>query len=363
MVTCATATAVGTTTAPEEIAMTTTVGIGLIGLGSIGVTHAEALNSLRPDVSLVAYSGGSGTAAAEAGWPDAVRQSPSEVIANPAVDIVAIATPSDTHADHTLAALDAGKHVVVEKPLALTVRDAERVVARAEAVDRIVSAMAQRRLEPEVQALRDVLVSGQLGEVRLAVTQVNWWRGEDYYRQARWRGSAAAGGGSLVNQGVHNIDLLQWLAGPVASVTAQSATLAHGTGAEDTTVATLRLKSGGLGLISTSTATPPGSPATLALHCEYGTVEVGQGEFVRWDAPGVPRPTTTPAEGIGVGMSDPSAIGFAGHAQQWRDVIGAVRGNHRPTITARDGADTVRLLVAIAEAADQGREVDLGGVR
>src|SRR5699024_7368700 len=132
-----------------------------------------------------------------------------------------------------------------------------------------------------------------------------------YYRVAPWRGTMAGGGGSLMNQGVHNVDLLRWLCGPVAEVTAQYSTLGHGIEAEDTTVATLHLASGGLGMISTSTATPPGSPATLTLQLARGVVELGQGEVLRWDLEGVPAPEI--ASGIGSGAADPTAIGIAGH--------------------------------------------------
>lgn len=167
-----------------------------------------------------------------------------------------------------------------------------------------------------------------------------------------------------MNQGVHNVDLLQWLAGPVESVTAQSATLAHAPGAEDTMVATVRFTSGALGLISTSTATPPGSPATLTLHCERGVVEIGQGETLRWDVDGVPAPAIgAEGEGIGVGASDHTAIGIAGHVQQWTDILAALREGRDSVISGHDGAETVRLLDALTIAADTGRLVSLEELR
>ena len=167
-----------------------------------------------------------------------------------------------------------------------------------------------------------------------------------------------------MNQGVHNVDLLRWLAGPVDSVTAQSATLAHQPGAEDTTVATVRFKSGALGLISTSTATPPGTPATLTLHCERGVVEIGQGELRRWEVEGVPAPTIgSDGEGVGVGASDPAAIGIAGHVQQWADILEAMREQRDSSIPGRDGAETVRLLDALTTAAASGRTVVMDELR
>src|SRR5699024_10814743 len=198
-----------------------------------------------------------------------------------------------------------------------------RVVALAAEHGVVAAVISQRRLEPEYAALKEMLDSGALGQLRLATTQVHWWREPDYYRAAPWRTSMSAGGGSLMNQGVHNVDLLRWLCGPVAAVTAQYGTLAHDIEAEDPTVATLRFANGALGLISTSTATPPGSPATITLHLDRGVVELGQGEVRRWDVDGVAEPAV--ASGIGSGAADPTAIGIAGHVQQWRDVLNSIR--------------------------------------
>src|SRR5699024_8077066 len=201
------------------------IGIGLLGLGSIGASHARALDALRDRAQVLAYSGGTPERAAEAGWPAAEQRLPEEVLRDDRVEVVALATPSALHATQALAALDAGKHVVVEKPLAMTAADADRVVERAEQQGLQVAVMAQRRLEPELAAVKEALEAGRLGAVRLAITHVNWWRDPSYYEAAAWRGEAG-NGGSLLNQGVHNVDLLTWLAGPVESVTAQQATLA-----------------------------------------------------------------------------------------------------------------------------------------
>lgn len=344
--------------------MDTVIRIGLIGLGTIGRSHARALDALRDRAELRAYSGGDAAAAADTGWPDAAQVSAEQLNGRDDVDVIAICSPSGVHADQALAALEAGKHVVVEKPLALTAAEADRIVELAADRGLIVSTISQRRLEPEVVAVRRALQAGALGAVRLATTLVHWWRDEDYYAAAPWRGDPAGGGGSLMNQGVHNVDLLQWLAGPVESVTAQQATLAHDSEAEDTTVATLRFVGGALGLISTTTATPPGTPATLTLHCERGVVEIGQGEILRWDVPGVPAPQLAGrGAGIGVGASDHTAIGIAGHVQQWSDILAAIAEGREPAITAVDGADTVRLIDAISTAARTGRLTTLEEVR
>ncbi|UFU06902.1 Gfo/Idh/MocA family protein [Ruania halotolerans] len=326
------------------------IRIGIVGLGTIGTTHARALQEIE-NVQVTAFSGGSADAMADCGWPGAQQRAVKEVIAHPNVDAVAVCTPSQTHARLALAAAAAGKHAVVEKPLATTSGEANQLVRAQRDHGVLIAMVAQRRFEPEVVAVKRLLDAGQLGTVRLAVTQVHWFRGEDYYRAAPWRSSMPAGG-SLMNQGAHNVDLLQWLCGPAAEVTAQVATVGHDMTAEDTAAATVRFTSGALGLISTSTATPPGTPATLTLHTSRGVVELGQGEIVRWDMPDTPRPASSAS--VTSGSADPAAIGVAGHVAMWNEVTAALRGGRRCAIDATEAARTVHLLDAIYRAAESG---------
>lgn len=338
----------------------TKLGVGIIGMSGIGGTHARALHDVD-DAEVRAVSGGARDAAAEHGWPSAVRLSPEDVLRHPEVDVVAVCAPTQWHGSLALAAVDAGRHVVVEKPLTTSVAEAERLAERQRERGVLVAMVAQRRFEAEYAYVRSLAEDGRLGDVRLATTQVHWYRDDAYYAAAPWRTSMTGGGGSLMNQGVHNVDLLRWLCGPVEEVTAQYATLGHGMEAEDTTVATLRFTSGALGLVSTSTATPPGAPATLALHTSAGAVELGQGEALRWDLPDVPPPAT--ADQVATGAADPRAIGTAGHARMWREIVGALRSGDRYGADAVDAVETVRLLCGIYEAARSGSRVRLEDVR
>lgn len=332
------------------------VRIGIVGLGSIGVTHARVLAGFGGEATVVAASGGPPGRLAEAGFPDAAHVGADEVIAHPDVDVVVICSPSGAHGRQTLAALRAGKHVVVEKPLAVTVDEAAEAVRVAADRGRLLTAIAQRRLEPQHVALRALLSSGALGRPVLGETFVHWHRDDAYYAHAPWRPKMAEGGGSLMNQGLHNVDLLNFLLGPVTDVTAQYATLGHdGMEAEDTTVATLRFASGALGLAATSTATPPGDPARLAIYTSGGTVELTHADITRWEFSGVDRPAA--ASGTASGAADPAAIGLAGHRAQWRDILDALRDGRPPAVTGEDACDTVRLLCAIYESARTGRTV------
>lgn len=333
----------------------TAVRVGILGLGSIGATHARVLADFTDQVRLTAVSGGPPGRPAELGYAGVDHVRPEDLVKHPQVDLVVICSPSGVHAEHALAALHAGKHVVVEKPLALTVEDAEAVVAAAAGRGLFLSAISQRRLESQHVHLKRLIDAGRLGRPVLGETFVHWHRDDAYYSHADWRPRQAHGGGSLMNQGVHNVDMLRWLLGPVSAVTGQYATLGHDMDAEDTTVATVRFRSGALGVVVTSTATPPGQPARLALFTSLGTAEFAHTDLVRWDFPDVPPPAAL-AE-VASGAADPAAIGLAGHRAQWQDILDALRTGRPPAVTGEDAVQTVRLLCAIYQAAETGATV------
>lgn len=338
--------------------------VGLVGLGSIGVTHARVLAELRPEVELVVVSGGADTDLAELGWPRTTRAGPDEILTRSDLDLVVLCGPTPTHAPQTLAALRAGRNVVVEKPLALDVAAAQEIAWEAAQSGLLVSVMAQRRLEPQHLDIKRRLDAGELGRPILGETFVHWYRDDDYYARASWRGRQESGGGSVMNQSVHNIDLLRWFLGAPVEVTAQSATLGHEPSvmsAEDTTVATLRFVSGALGVVVSSTAVRPGDPARLTLCTSSGTIELTHDEVTRWDLPGVPPPHHTQPNGTGPasGAQNPAAIGLAGHRAQWRDILDALRDDRPPAVDVTDCVKTVRLLCAIYSAAATGRAVQL----
>lgn len=316
-------------------------GVGIIGAGSIGMVHAEAIRRTK-GVTLVAATGRRSreltgvTSCADV----------SELVARDDVSIVAVCSPSGHHAEHALAALNSGKHVVIEKPLATSVADAERVVARAKELGLTLAVIAQRRLEPQHQYIKSLVSSGQLGSPVLGEAFVRWYREPEYYAAAAWRREHPAGG-SLMNQGLHSVDLLRWMMGDVAKVKAFGSTRLHSISAEDTMVAALTFDSGAVGVIVTSTATRPGEPAELNLYFERGAIRLQHTEIVRWDVPDVPRPPALAH--VGSGAADPAAIGVEGHVAQWADIVTACRTGSQPLVTGEDGLQTVALISAIYE--------------
>lgn len=331
----------------------TALTVGIVGIRGIGAKHAGALHEV-PGVTLAAYSGGSASSGAELGWPQARHMGHQELISDAEVDVVAICSPSHLHGPAAVAVARSGRHVVVEKPMALTVEEAEELVRIQDSGTCVVSVVTQRRFEPVASALKTMLDGGGLGQVRLVVAQMPWHRNEEYFASAPWRGEAAAGGGSLLNQGVHLVDLMAWLCGPVESVTAQAGTQVSDRTAEDTTVATLRFGSGAFGVLATSTATPPGHDATLTIYTDAGMLELTQGVITRWQLPGTPPSSDTAIPG---GGADPGAIGLAGHVAFWSDVAGAIRDGRSPAIDAHEGARTTALMCAVGEAVASGGTV------
>lgn len=349
----------------------TALRVAILGLAGIGGTHAGALAQLAADgadVTVMAGSGGGPEALAD--WPEASRLE-AGAVPGCGADVVVVASPSGLHADHAIAALEAGSDVVVEKPLATSTADASRVLEAAHRTGRRVFPVAQRRLEAQHRAIRELCDAGRLGAPVLIEATVPWWRDAAYYDQSTWRRVAPAGG-SLMNQGVHQLDLLSWFLGPARSVTAQTATLGEamkgeamkgGTPpagqqrAEDTSVVAIAAESGALAVITTSTATPPGLPARLTLRTTKGVIELEHGSIARWEVPGVPQPEVHSQ--VAAGSADPRAIGLAGHVELWRDILAARSAGREATVGTVDGWRTAALIDAAYTSAATGRRVEL----
>ena len=209
---------------------------------------------------------------------------------------------------------------------------------------------------------------GRFGRLTLAETTCKWWRPQSYYDQGGWKGTQALdGGGALMNQAIHNVDLLLWLMGPVTHVTGFTATLAHERiEVEDTAVACLRFASGALGVIQATTSVYPGLPKTIAVHGDHGTAVIEQDDVLRWEFTPETAEDRAAKErfarkvGASGGASDPAAISHQGHARQLADFVRAVRGGVKPLVDGREGRRSVEVIEAIYRSARTGRTVELG---
>ncbi|NMR18738.1 Gfo/Idh/MocA family protein [Cellulomonas fimi] len=336
----------------------TELRVGLLGPSGIGATHATAI--ARTDgVRLVAVAGGrpetGRTAAERYGTPwftdlDAMLADDDAALDDDTtLDVVVVCSSNDDHVRAASSALAAGVHVLVEKPLATTLADAEALVRAADeaAARGVVAALvSQRRFEAAHQHLAGLLRSGALGRVLVVSGEVLWWRPAEYFAAAPWR-TAHPTGGSLINQGVHTLDLMLWLAGPAVEVRAVAGRVLHGTPAEDVTAVALRHASGAVGSLVTSTAARPGGDPRLTLVTEAGTVELVGSQVARWDVDAEPPPP----DDVPAGGARPDGIGTVGHERTWQDLVGAIREHRAPAVTFHDGLEAVRVIDAVYRAA------------
>src|SRR5204862_4764376 len=256
--------------------------------------------------------------------PCPVFTSVEEAVKAPGVDAVIITTPSGAHLEPALAAAAAGKHVVVEKPLEITGPRCQQVIDACDAAGVKLCTIFPSRFGDANTTLKTAVEGGRFGRLTLGETACKWWRSQAYYDDGGWKGTQALdGGGAMMNQAIHNVDLLQWMMGPVTHVAGFTATLAHQRiEVEDTAVACLRFANGALGVVQATTSVHPGLPKTIAIHGDHGTAVIEQDDVLRWElTPETEEDRSIKARfaqksGASGGSSNPAAISHAGHAAQ-----------------------------------------------
>jgi predicted dehydrogenase len=283
------------------------------------------------------------------------------LLARPDVDVVCVCVPSGLHAEIGVRAARAGKHLAVEKPVDVTLAAADRLIEAARTAGVALTVISQHRFDPGLVELKRLIDEGALGRLVLGEASTKWYRTQAYYDSAGWRGTWAMDGGSLMNQGVHYVDLLRWCMGPVTEVTAVCATQAHQVEVEDTALALVRFASGAVGTIMSTTAAYPGFPQRLEITGTGGTVIVEDGRITRRALTGQDDhgPDGTGEASTGA-AADPAAIEVASHAAQLADLLAAVAGGREPAVGGQDGRDALEIICAVYESARTGRTVSLG---
>jgi len=347
------------------------LGVCIVGCGMIARFHIRALAEV-PGAALTALvtrsAGSADKLIQEMGVTGvAVHTDLAAALKMPNVDIVIITTPSGAHQEPSVAAAKAGKHVVVEKPLEITPERCDRII---EACDqnkvKLCTIFPSRFLDSNM-ALHEAVVQKRFGRLTLGETTCKWWRTQAYYDEGGWKGTQALdGGGALMNQAIHNVDLLLWMMGDATHVSGFTAMLAHERiEVEDTAVACLRFANGALGVIQATTSVHPGLPKTIGVHGDRGTAVIEQEDILRWDF-STPSPDDEAikqrfAQKVGAsgGAADPKAISHQGHARQLADFVAAIQGNRPPKVDGREGRKAVALICAIYESMRTGRVVEV----
>jgi UDP-N-acetyl-2-amino-2-deoxyglucuronate dehydrogenase len=358
-----------------------TVRFGIVGAGVIGPTHAKAIADPANDAVLVAVHDQvrekAEKLAAEHGA--VVADSLEALLARDDVDAIAVCVPSGAHADVAVAALEAGKHVVVEKPADITLEAVDRIIAARDAAGRQVTAISQRRFETANRLVKQAVDEGRFGRITSGSAAVNWWRSQGYYDSGDWRGTwALDGGGALMNQGIHSVDLLCWMLGEPVEVYAFTGLLAHERiEVEDTAVAAVRFAGGALATLLGTTAAHPGLTTRLHVHGSTGSAAI-DGEDLEYfhaatgdsggDAYGASGRGNQAGEVLAAAGAanagstdvgaDPTALSGA-HRFQYHDFLDALATGRPPLVTLEEGRRAVKLILAIYESARTGAPVRL----
>ena len=336
------------------------IRVALVGCGRISRNHFDAIEKIA-ELELAAVCDTSDERAREAGARYSVPcfESYDEMLASVECDAVAVCTPSGLHAKHGIAAARAGKHVICEKPMAISLEGADALVRECDAAGVHLFVVKQNRLNPSIQLLRRAIDRGRFGRIYLANTTVRWTRPQEYYDQAPWRGTWEFDGGAIMNQASHYVDLIQWLVGPVESVMAKTATLARRIETEDTGIAVLKFRSGALGIIEVTMLTYPRNlEGSITILGEKGTVKVGgtavnrieHWSFADYDDDDKLIESTA--------TNPPSVYGF-GHEGYYRNVVAVLRGQAKAETDGRAGRKSLELILGIYESAKTGRDVPI----
>ena len=337
-----------------------TFRIALVGCGRISKNHFEAIDKLD-GLELVAVCDADPERAKQAGleWKVPYFTSYERMLAEGNADVVTIATPSGLHPEQGIAAAKTGKHVVMEKPMAISLTAADALVQACDKAGVQLFVVKQNRLNPPVQLLKRAVDRNRFGRIYLASCAVHWARPQEYYDQAPWRGTWEFDGGAFMNQASHYVDLMQWVMGPVESVMAKTATLARRIETEDTGIAILKFRSGALGTIEvTMLAYPRNLEGSLTILGEKGSAKIGGtavNKIEHWE---FAEPDDDDRLVEAANTNPPNVYGL-GHQGYYRNVLSVLRGEAKPDTDGRAGRKSLELILGIYESAKTGREVPL----
>lgn len=334
-------------------------GVAVVGSGSIAEMHLKAIKDISR-ARLVGVYSRTEEKARKTGEREACRWTTDyrTLIKDPEVELVDVVTSSGSHAEIGQAALEAGKHLLVEKPMAMMTAEADRMLALARAKGLTLGVVSQRRFEEQHEAVRKVLDAGALGKLLLVEVSCPYYRTQAYYESADWRGKIATDGGALMNQAIHSVDLMLWFAGPAASVVSKCATQTHRMEAEDLALAIVTFKSGAFGTVMASTSIQPGFPPCLNLYGEKGTIKLDGASIAHWTVPGVPKPEFAQKQ-PSAGVADPKLSSHAYHRRQIEDVLAAIDEHRPPLVNGEDGRRAVALVEGVYRSSATGAAVPL----
>jgi UDP-N-acetyl-2-amino-2-deoxyglucuronate dehydrogenase len=340
-----------------------TLNIALVGCGRIAKRHSELLgNKQIKNAQLISVCDSIFEKAEKIGkqFNVSAYENMDKMMQKEQIDVVVVLTPSGLHAEHVINLSKYGKHIMVEKPMALTIEDTDRMIYACDANNVKLFVIKQNRFNVPVMKLREALENGRFGKLTLGTVRVRWARHQAYYDQDEWRGTWAMDGGVLTNQASHHVDMLEWMMGDVESVFAKITTALANIETEDTAIVTLKFKNGALGIIEATTATRPKNlEGSISILGEKGTVVVGGvavNEMQTWVFEDEENGDSDVLEEFSV--NPPNVYGF-GHQAYYEHVVECVTNESANLVDGFQGRKSIELISAIYESAETGKEVFL----
>jgi predicted dehydrogenase len=335
-------------------------GIGIIGTGSIAIKHAQAINELKGAELVALFNPNPKSAeSAKEKFSAPVLSDFDEFLELPNLDIVCICTPSGMHLEPGISAAKAGKHLMVEKPIEITLSRTDKLIQACEEHRVQLAVIFQNRFSEDYLKLKKAVDSGVFGRLIMGNAYVNWFRDSAYYSTSKWKGTLDAdGGGALINQGIHTIDLLLDLMGDVKNVFAQVQTTLYPIEGEDLGLGIVNFENGALGNVSSATALYPGYPERVEIFGTEGSAILEAGKITAWNIKGEEASDIAKDSKSGSGSSDPNAIGYQLHLMQWELFLKDIYSNSTPTVDGKTARKSVELIRAMYHSSKTGKKID-----
>ena len=330
---------------------------GIIGCGFIAGIHALAIDSIENTEIYGAYDPYEKAADAFCEkWGAKKFKSEEELLSDESIDIVCICTPSGMHAKTAIAAMKSGKNVVVEKPMAITPEDCQKLVDTQVETGKSCVVISQLRFSETSKKVKKAIAENKLGKLVECGVHMKYFRSEEYYASSNWRGTwAMDGGGALMNQGIHGVDLMLYYMGDVKSVFAFCKTLRHDIEVEDTAVAVVEFENGAIGTIEGTTSVTPGYPRQFEICGTEGSIVLEEDAIVNWD---IGDEKEEKKEALVSSHADPKQISFSGHKAQILNLINHLENGEKLLIDANEGRRSVELICAIYESSKTGKKIN-----
>ncbi|HEY5584748.1 MAG TPA: Gfo/Idh/MocA family oxidoreductase [Ruminiclostridium sp.] len=341
------------------------IRIGLVGCGTIGGLHAKLINELN-GVELVAVADPNLLLTGELNKLYGCHQYNDyrKMLEYETIDIVSVCVPPALHYQVVIDAAQARKHVIIEKPMDIALNRADCMINECRKFGVKLSVISQHRFDTVIQILKEAIAEGRFGKLLMATSRTIWYRDLDYYTVHAWRGTSANGGGALMNQSIHYIDLLQYIMGDVKSVSGVCETLYHKSiEVEDTGIAIMKFESGAIGMIEGTTIAYPGLYSELNIYGEKGTISIKNDklDFYKLKDGIIPKfDELLKKEDLSdAAVSRPEDLDMRSHKKQYEDVIAAVKQNRDPLVSGEEGRKAIAIINAIYESSSKGSWIEI----